>query len=230
MNHWLIGNFYERLGVFCQYEPDIWLNISRTERDKINHWYLDAFISINKPRWENSERKDTVAPLSDAIQFIENYNGLISVRTCDCRNIFDNCGHARETCISFSTEPNSSLHRGQARLLTKEEAIQLVRTCDKDGLMHTIEGEYGMCNCCGDCCFVYQAAKECNMTGIWPITNTIAAFHPDKCIACSLCVKRCNLEAFFKTGNKIYFNPEKCVGCGICATTCPKSAIEIINR
>jgi Pyruvate/2-oxoacid:ferredoxin oxidoreductase delta subunit len=230
-NHWQAGNFYERLGVFCQYENDQWLKISRSERDKINRWYLDTFIRFNKSRWEKDQRKDTVAPLSMALKYIENHDGPISVRSCDCRNIFDNCGHLRETCITFGTGPNSSLHRGHARLLTKEEAVQLVIDCEKDGLMHTLEGEYGMCNCCGDCCFDYLAAKECNTIGTWPITDTIAVFTPENCIACGLCVRRCNLEAFTKAAdNKILFNPDRCVGCGICATTCPKKAIGIVTR
>lgn len=229
-NHYSIGNFYERLGAFCQYENPVWLRVERTQRDRINRWYLDTFIAMNKPKWESGERKDIVAPLPEALRYIEAYDGPITVRSCDCRNIFDNCGHQRETCISFYTGPNSSYHRGLARLISKEEAVQLVQDCEKDGLMHTLEGSFGMCNCCGDCCFDYLAAKECNTLGVWPETSTIALFYPDKCIACGICVKRCNLNAFTKTDKKITYHPDKCIGCGICTSTCPKSAIQIGNR
>lgn len=227
---WTIGNFYERLGVFCQYESEVWYGIPRSERDKINRWYLEAFISLNKPKWETGRRKDCVAPLNEAIEAVERKEGPFFVRTCDCRIIFDNCGKPRETCISLSDGPNTPADRGQARKLTKEETIELLKQCEKDGLMHTLEDEYGICNCCGDCCFVYLAAKKCGMPGILPASHTIARHAEEKCTNCGICTKRCHLNAFTRENGKVSFHSGRCAGCGICLSTCPQKAISLAER
>lgn len=227
---WIIGDFYQRLGVFCQYESEYWYSINEEDRKRINRWYLDQFILRNQPKWEVGERNDQVAPLDKIIEFIENHDATYSVRTCDCRMVFNYCNNTKETCISLDSGPNSSYDRGQARKLTKEEVIQLVKKCDKEGLMHTLEGDHGICNCCGDCCFEYQAARECNTIGIWPITHTIASVNTADCIHCGICVKRCHLGAFTKEDKKVSFDPKQCVGCGICVSTCPKKVISLKER
>ena len=224
------GDFYQRLGVYCQFETDAWYAIPREKREPVCDWYLNAFIGRNRPLWEAGKRPDTTTPLDELLPQIEAMDqDTFYVRPCDCRNIFDNCRHMRETCVAFDGGINSSADRGQARAVTKAELIELLKACDKDGLMHTTETG-GLCNCCGDCCFEYRSAKICGTVGPWPLTHTIAKWDEEKCVGCGLCVKRCCMEAFTKEDGRISFHPEKCVGCGLCANRCPKKAIAIVAR
>ncbi|WP_274939518.1 4Fe-4S binding protein [Chordicoccus furentiruminis] len=230
------GSFYDRLGVFCQYEPEKWYSVPRVFRDQINRWYMDEYIRRNQPLFENGTRKDLALPLEETLAFIDRLDGPFTVRPCDCRNIFDNCRHMRETCIGIGPAGvNSSADRGQAREITKEEAKELVRACDKDGLMHTVDASgHAICNCCGDCCFEYRSALETGKIGPGPgsyiTTLYIAEWDRTRCVNCGLCAKRCHLAAFTKLDGEVAFHPERCAGCGICSTACPKKAIVMKRR
>lgn len=225
--HYTIGNFYGRLGAFCQYESELWNTVPKTIRNEICNWYLNAFIERNTPL---ASRVDCVAPLDEVIQLLHQKNQDVYVTNCDCRSIFQRCSHSRETCISFSSGLNSSAHRGHARKIRMEDAVELVKTLDQEGLIHTVEGDYGICNCCGDCCFEYQAARKCGTIGSWPHTHTLAYYDAADCIHCGLCAKRCPMQAFTKEDKKILFHPDSCIGCGVCATACPRKCISLIKR
>lgn len=225
--HYAVGSFYGRLGAFCQYESELWNSVPESERAEICDWYLNAFIERNTPL---TSRADCVAPLDEVIQLLHKKNQDVYVTNCDCRSIFQRCKHSRETCISFSAGLNSAAHRGHARKLSMEDAIELVKTLDKEGLIHTLEGEYGICNCCGDCCFEYQAARKCDTIGLWPHTHTIAHYDTSDCIHCGLCARRCPMQAFEKEKKEIFFHPNSCIGCGVCVSACPRNCISLIER
>lgn len=46
------------------------------------------------------------------------------------------------------------------------------------------------------------------------------------CIACTLCVKKCEYEAITVTDNLARIDYTKCVGCGECAKVCPRKIIR----
>lgn len=225
-----ITDFYTRLGVFCQFENEKWLGFPEKIREQISEWYLCEFIRINEPLWTIGQREDMVVPLDSALSEIQKRDGPFYVSKCDCRSIFGRCSHSRDTCISFQNGINSPADRGHAREVSKGEVLKLVIDCDREGLMHTLEGDYGMCNCCGDCCFEYQTMQRRSLLGIFPKTHTIAKWNEKNCIHCGLCVRRCSMSAFSRKDKKLIFDQTKCVGCGICATACPKKTIEIVNR
>lgn len=45
------------------------------------------------------------------------------------------------------------------------------------------------------------------------------------CIACTLCVKKCPVDAITMEDNLAVINYDKCIVCGMCADVCPTSAI-----
>ena len=45
------------------------------------------------------------------------------------------------------------------------------------------------------------------------------------CIACTLCVKKCPVDAITMDDNLAIINYDKCIVCGLCADVCPTSAI-----
>ncbi len=227
--YYQLGSFYARLGTFCQFENDLWSNLDPELRNSLGNWYLQSFIKKTKPLWESNQRPDRVATLEETIQFIEQHEGGFYLTKCDCRSIFGNCNHTLETCIGFSGEQNTSFHRGHARLITKDETIALVNECHQEGLIHTLEN-YGICNCCTDCCFEYRAAVLCDTIGTWPISTKIVSWEETACIHCGICTKRCPMGAFVKEGKTVSFQAKQCIGCGVCISKCPKSAIKLIPR
>jgi formate hydrogenlyase subunit 6/NADH:ubiquinone oxidoreductase subunit I len=64
-------------------------------------------------------------------------------------------------------------------------------------------------------------------------------FHPEKCIACGMCVRVCSPCAISMTkgekneeGEKVTmdFNLNSCTFCGMCADFCPKESIELTGE
>jgi ferredoxin len=125
--------------------------------------------------------------------------------------------------------------------VTKEEAKELARWADKQGLMHTADGEWqrrglhAICNCCACDCYPFRAAQKLGSKGFWPKSRYVAVRDGECCNLCGACVKRCHFDAFYHDGSaveidgeakkSVRFNLEKCWGCGLCANTCPSGAI-----
>ena len=67
--------------------------------------------------------------------------------------------------------------------------------------------------------FAARSGKMAQHTEIHPIVN------PRKCIACGLCVEKCDFQAI-QIEKTAVIDPEKCVGCAGCIAVCPESAIS----
>jgi uncharacterized Fe-S center protein len=67
--------------------------------------------------------------------------------------------------------------------------------------------------------FAARGGKLEQHSGISPVVNG------EKCIACGICVDKCNFGAIKKTDIAV-IDESKCIGCAGCIAVCPKGAIE----
>ncbi|MEN6467925.1 MAG: 4Fe-4S binding protein [Smithella sp.] len=165
----------------------------------------------------------------------------IALGHCFCRHHKDVEGHPcqqtkeRENCFSFGKSARFTSEQGFSRMVTKEEALKVLKRAEADGLVHkayhpnfdTSKEETSICNCCS-CCCGNSIAKM-----IAPITNAthyLAVVDTDQCIGCGTCVKKCHTgAAFLNEDQKAQRNPDRCIGCGICAHFCPVNAISMLE-
>jgi ferredoxin len=243
------GSFDGHLDHFAKYGR--WDEIPADIRRVIDRRFLDEFIARHRANVERLRRtpgleavntlpNDAVLLLSEVEEMIDAATHII-VQPCDCRRLGQNCDRPVETCIWLDDAALEALDRGYGRLLTQEQARDLVRRADKAGLMHTADsawrtrGLHAICNCCACDCYPLRAAQELGSKGLWPRSRYIAVYDAERCNLCGACVKRCHFEAFYHEGSvveaggkakkKILFEPERCWGCGLCANTCPSDAI-----
>lgn len=141
-----------------------------------------------------------------------NENKIFSVSDCSCRTsreaMGEGCGHLKEDmCIQMGHAAEYYIRTGRGRKITREEAFEIIRKAEDNGLMHQIPNTDGpgkthaICNCCGCGCFALRIA-EMYVNPDMVRSNYVAEVDKDKCVACGECVENCPVNAL-KLGQKI---------------------------
>ena len=129
----------------------------------------------------------------------------ISVGPCSCRRsrrlMGEGCGHLEEDmCLYLNDNAVSFSKNGEHRLITKEEAYEILKRAEDNGLVHEVNQAPGfddvtaICNCCGCSCFALRIAEMFRSpNGV--SSNFIARVDKDKCVACGQCVENCQTNA-----------------------------------
>lgn len=233
------GSFYHSLNYFCLFGN--YQVIPKKIRQKLDEWCLAEYIKRNDnlkkiieedPEYDDCHNEWIL--LLDEVEEMIDQAPSIRVLPCDCKMLADKCAHSREICLYL--DPQYITDRTGGRELSKNEAKQLVRRLDKEGLMHTggppdwrEKGPSVVCNCCGCCCYPFRAAQKLGTKGKWPKSRYIAEYDREKCLQCGLCARRCYFKAFTFENKATAFNPDLCWGCGICASACRGGAISMIK-
>jgi NADPH-dependent glutamate synthase beta subunit-like oxidoreductase/NAD-dependent dihydropyrimidine dehydrogenase PreA subunit len=110
-------------------------------------------------------------------------------------------------CILLGKAAEYYAETGKARLITKQEALDIIKKAEENGLMHEMPNIDGpgdtaaICNCCSCSCFSLRIASMFNSPD--PIrSNYVAEVNPENCVACGQCVETCPSNAL-KLGQKL---------------------------
>src|SRR5699024_5634342 len=137
---------------------------------------------------------------------------IFSVSDCSCRTareiMGEGCGHLKEDmCIQLDHAAEYYIRTGRGREITKEEAFEIIRKAEENGLMHQIPNTDGpgkthaICNCCSCSCFSLRTATMF-LNNDMVRSNYTSQVDPDKCVACGECVQVCPVNAL-KLGQKL---------------------------
>jgi Pyruvate/2-oxoacid:ferredoxin oxidoreductase delta subunit len=184
--------------------------------------------------------RDRIVPSQRVEELIAKFDE-IAVGHCFCRHYKDLSGSPckqtddRETCFTFGKSAKFTLEQGFARMITKEEALKILKRAEEAGLVHKAyhpnfdisKDETSICNCCRCCC---GNAVDSMFVPITNSTNFLAVVNEDLCIGCGKCVKECHTYAAYLDDNKKARRKEDlCIGCGVCAHFCPQNAISMLE-
>lgn len=220
-----ISDFYGRLDIFSISETATYQSFPKQAREALDEWYFEAYYNGLGQGPDIRPTNDEILPLDEVLSFIEEQERPVYVNYCDCRSLRGECGLPTKTCITYKDGINSFVHRGLSEKIDKDEAKEIVIRADKAGLMHTVNPN-GICNCCGDCCYLFRGQSRRNSSGFWPKTSHVIELHSSKCIVCGKCTKTCHFGVFIKE-DKILVDKAKCVGCGVCVQACPTKALSL---
>ena len=162
-------------------------------------------------------KNDTHAAPYDEVERIIDNAWAISVGPCSCRRtrrlMGEGCGHLEEDmCMYINDNAKFFSKQGSHRLVSKEEAKEILKRAEDNGLVHEIneaegyDGPTAICNCCGCSCLALRLGEYFNDPDLLR-TNYVARVDKDKCVACGQCVENCQMGAL-KLGAKLCGNPE----------------------
>jgi len=184
-------------------------------------------------------------PLEDCEQVLDMATS-ITVIPCVCR-MHERNRAAEEVCILVTAKPIIPLlaegfadYDGGPELddfhtLDKEAAMELLRSCEERGLMHSIwtfqtPFTAAICNCNQSSgCMAMKMTAGYGIKLMWR-GEDVAAIDYERCTRCGKCARICPFEAISAGRGKVTLHAEKCWGCGICRATCGSDAISLSAR
>jgi len=243
----LFSKLFDELGIFIQDGYDSIMPIfenmkpfdrtipitGRNANDK------DIKISINS---EVEVPEEQILIAKEIKNIIDKFDD-IAVGHCFCRHHKDLLGEPckqtdlRENCFTFGKSARYTVEQGFARMIDKEEALEILKKSEEAGLVHKVfhphsdiyKDETSICNCCKDCCGTFEWWKT-GMIAMINYAHYLAEIDIDYCVGCGTCIDKCPVEAIsLNEDNRAKLNPDWCIGCGVCAYFCTENAISLIE-
>ncbi|MDO8722491.1 MAG: 4Fe-4S binding protein [Syntrophales bacterium] len=127
------------------------------------------------------------------------------------------------------------LEKGYGREITKEEALNIIKDTEEEGLIHFVdncqEEVQHNCNCCSCCCWNVSPIKN----RLVPRDYIMATYYlrtTDKelCSGCGQCANDCPLEIIEMAGDLPVIDESICIGCGVCLLHCPTDAAKLKRK
>ena len=157
---------------------------------------------------DGNSRRATYEELSQHL----NEATVFSVSDCSCRTsreaMGEGCGHLKEEmCVQMDHAAEYYIKTGRGREVTREEAFEIIRRAEDNGLMHSIPNldtpghTHAICNCCGCGCYAMRLANEFLNNDIVR-SNYQSVVDESACVACGECVDVCPTNAL-RLGQKL---------------------------
>jgi len=178
----------------------------------------------------------TVLPYAQLSRYLEKTD-TIAVSTCFCRHFAvlidenDRCGASHDNCMTLGDAAVFISERHNGRLIDKEEAQQIIKQAEEQGLVHcsanTSEELEFICNCCSCHCGILSMAKSVSPVSAALTSGYFAQVDDAFCTACETCLERCPIDAISINGVAL-IDHSQCIGCALCVSSCPDEAIELL--
>ena len=167
---------------------------------------------------------------------VENIKGTIYLSPCICRQLKDvqgkGCEHPQETCITIGRNPRILLEQG--RIISKEEAFDVLRMSQENGLVicpTNAQKPFMICSCCGCSCMFLENLKKYENPARFVNSNYFISVNDDKCAGCGDCISVCPMNANKVNENMISkVDLGSCIGCGVCIPRCPENARRLVKK
>jgi len=190
------------------------------------------------PIEKSIETRHHIMQYDDIVSLIKSSDGPIFIIECTCRKrksiLHEPCLRTKrkETCMVFGDMAKLMLKYLHGRKISKDEALDIARQSQKEGLVlqtYNMQRPEVICACCSCCCEILGIHKILvNPANFWS-SNFHAVIDSEKCKGCKLCIKSCQADAlkFDKKKKKVSIKNNKCIGCGNCVPFCKAKALRL---
>lgn len=222
----------------------LWPDAPREFLDAWQEWSENEGLELTKAAVEHMARpvmrvipvgltvepEEQILGVDDVRMAIENAE-VIAVTPCTCKIAAQKCDTTLECCVQLNNAARYAISRGTGRELTKQEATELMKKVEEEGLVHTVNNLKSMhqviCNCCRCCCQNFPVKIQYGLNSVAP-SRFQAQIDADQCTGCEACLERCFFGAIEMADDLAEVTkPDMCVGCGLCQVVCPDDAIGL---
>ncbi|MFH2058067.1 MAG: 4Fe-4S binding protein [Pseudomonadota bacterium] len=204
-----------------------------------------------KNQYKNKTQQLRVVPVSqsvttqlnvmdyDQVETIIKSQSKILVAPCICRKEHDimekGCNKIKEACLIFGGGAYVYESRGIGRTISQDEALDILHTAVKQGLVpqpSNSKKPINICLCCSCCCQILKNIKDFDEPAKVVSSNFQAQVDEDECTGCQACEEVCPMEAISMDTKAIVANVnlKQCIGCGLCVNACDFNAMHLIQK
>jgi Fe-S-cluster-containing hydrogenase component 2 len=183
-------------------------------------------------------------PFQIAIQPYEKASALLEnalswgVRDCICRVqqklVGRGCDRPVNSCLVFAPVKNAFDRSKTDRVITKEEALQILAATEEAGLVHTVgnyrDGIDYICNCCTCCCGILRGIAQYGISSAVAHSDFVLVVDSEACSGCNNCIERCQFNALSASEGIVAVDNQHCMGCGVCVVACSIDALHLERR
>lgn len=191
------------------------------------------------PIEESVEAEHHVATYDELRRLIAQAGDHLAIQECVCRKVNDLQGKScqatdrREVCMSLGDLADLYVEEGWGRKISQEEALEIARQNEEEGLVLMPGNEQEaafMCACCSDCCGMLGMMKNFPRPADVVASNYYAQVDAALCKGCGTCVERCPIDAAVLADSASSVDLARCIGCGLCVPTCPEDAMFLVKK
>ncbi|MBU1697520.1 MAG: 4Fe-4S binding protein [Proteobacteria bacterium] len=237
--------------MFLQFVVGIWeYQVNRLTKELIRDFneYVPFLI---KDQYKNKTQQLRVVPVAKSVntelnimdyEQVENIiksQSKILVAPCICRKehtiMGKGCDKISEACLIFGGAAYIYESRGIGRTISQEEALDIVKEAEKQGLVaqpSNAKKPLNICLCCDCCCQILKNIKNFDAPAKIVSSNFQTFVDSDECTGCFACREICPMEAIDtdEGGNVAMVNRDRCIGCGLCVTVCEFDAMSLKDK
>jgi NAD-dependent dihydropyrimidine dehydrogenase PreA subunit len=182
-----------------------------------------------------------VAEYDELRKLIEDTEGPIVVLECVCRKAKSIEGapckktSREEVCLTFENAAQMWLKKGYGRQITRDDAMEIARQNQQEGLVLNTSNSRKIefiCGCCDCCCGLVHDIAKMPRPGHFFQHNYYSQIDSSLCTACRACVEACPMSALeIKAKRKTAaVDLHRCIGCGVCVPRCKFGAISMKRK
>jgi len=199
----------------------------------LSHEHARAIVELNCP--VPLTDLEQIVPYPAAREIVLSASPDVVAYECACRGISPNPCQPTQVCMVVGKPMTDFIlehHPGEAKRLTRDEALSLLEGEHERGHVHSAWFKdacmgrfYAICNCCKCCCGGIHAMRRYDTRMIAP-SGYVCRVDDALCTACGACVSVCPFDAISLDGTA-KVNWDACMGCGACETACAQHALSL---